>query len=205
MLPLWRPRKAGLRGRAAPTIADDQVLIKVYAISAYPADQFTHASGRLGNHAHPCAAICTTQQMGDTHRHAARRVDQERVDDRRMVARDLRPRNKLGPRVEMHRSDGMNTSVWSRESVGNVISCSKRMVKNAPSLPARPSCRVSDTHWAASTEPTLSNPVVPFRTCQGIWPRSTMSSKICLSLSVSMARKNPSCRKPINWPASMRR
>src|SRR6266508_785516 len=81
--------------------------------------------------------------MGDTHRHAARRVDHARVADRRMVARDLRPRNKLGPRVEMHRSDGMNTSVRSRDSLGSVISCLKRMAKNAQSLPTRPSCRVS--------------------------------------------------------------
>jgi hypothetical protein len=42
-------------------------------------------------------------------------------------------------------SDRMNTSVWSRESVGNVISCSKRMVENAQSLPTKPSCRVSDS------------------------------------------------------------
>jgi len=90
-------------------------------------------------------ATCTAQQMGDTHRQAARRVDHERVAGRHMVAGDLRPRNKVGACVEMHRSDGMNISVRSHESVGSVISCSKRMAKNAQSLPTRPSCRVSDS------------------------------------------------------------
>src|SRR5215207_3168390 len=88
-------------------------------------------------------ATCTAQQMSETHRQAAPRADHERVAGRRMVAGYLRPRNKVGSPFEIHRSDGMNTSVRLRESVGSLISCYKRMVKNAQSLPTRPSCRVS--------------------------------------------------------------
>ena len=41
--------------------------------------------------------------------------------------------------------------------------------------------------------------------CHGVSPRSIISSRTCLSLSVSMARQNPSYLYAINSPRSMRR
>jgi hypothetical protein len=101
-------------------------------------------------------AIRTTQQLGETDRHPARRVDYECVADRRMVAKDLRPRNKLGSHVEMHRLDATNTLVQLCESVGDVIGSSKRMESNAQSLHTRPSCRVSDSRNATLWDVTLT-------------------------------------------------
>src|SRR6266545_5973455 len=55
-----------------------------------------------------------------------------------MVASERCPRNKVEPRVKMHRSDETNISVGSRESVGESIGRSKRMAKNPQSLLANP-------------------------------------------------------------------
>src|SRR5271154_4717647 len=40
---------------------------------------------------------------------------------------------------------------------------------------------------------------------QGVWPRSTISSRICLSLSVSIARQKPSYLYAINFSALISR
>ena len=110
-------------------------------------------------------ATCTAQQMGETHRQAARRVDHERIAGRRMVAGDQRPRNKVGVCVSTHRSDGMNTAVRSHESVSSVISCSKRMAKSEQSFLPDPAVAYQTlvTHIMGSSSLSV---VLIFRTAQ---------------------------------------
>jgi hypothetical protein len=67
----------------------NQAFCKCLICSAGPGGQPLGAMGWYNE------SIRTNQQIGETYRHAARRVNHERVADRRMVARDLRPRNKV--------------------------------------------------------------------------------------------------------------